>query len=168
MTRNRDLIRGSLKALQESVYQYAKVPYVITEEINLKQAGGNLQHVTTTLLDHTPFNLLIFNAVSDANPDGYQYAPDGVHFYDNDGTCCYTLAEKFAHSKYTGITDTQDNRGNIEFLLSSGFTWITTDEVQKVESELSADGLRNTSYYGKAPAAYSAASTAAKAPAFAQ
>ena len=83
-------------------------------EINVKSINGYLQD---------EFNRLkasgnatgVFNAIPD-------YPGSNKEFYNNDGSCCYTLADKFyGHER-------QDLRGSWDYLSEQGFSFITSDD----------------------------------------
>jgi glycerophosphoryl diester phosphodiesterase len=119
-------------------------------EVNLKQTGGLL----SDLVDISHINnaaLGVFNAVPDYNGPGP--IPGGIPankaFYNNTGSCCYQLSDKFA--TFDGVSDTNDRRGDRTFLYgpnSQRFSFITTDLPLSVISDLKSKNLRDTSLYG--------------------
>jgi hypothetical protein len=90
------------------------------EEVNVKSVNGFLQGELNHLKSlGTPVG--VFQAIPDG-PDG----PGAGSFYNNNGSCCYTLASLYTTVK--GVKEKADNRGNAAYLKSQGFTFITTDD----------------------------------------
>nr|WP_284318895.1 glycerophosphodiester phosphodiesterase family protein [Dyella acidisoli] len=99
-------------------------------EINVKQRNGLLQG-DLNLAKRAGEAVGVFNAI----PDG----PGRDEFYKNTGQCCYKLSELFF--SYSGGKDTADERGNWNYLVSEGFTFITTDNPKGLISFLKSKGL---------------------------
>lgn len=82
-------------------------------EINVKSVGGYLQNeLSSTQRKGNPTG--VFNALPD-------YPGSSTKFYNNNGSCCYTLADKYVGG------ETSDQRGNFEYLNQQHFSFITTD-----------------------------------------
>ncbi|MGY3876507.1 glycerophosphodiester phosphodiesterase family protein [Aeromonas enteropelogenes] len=119
-------------------------------EINLKQPDGLLSDLMK--LTHDAKTAIgVFNAIPDYNGPGPIPGdiPQDKAFYNNNGTCCYQLSDKFA--TFEGVSDTDDERGDRIFIYgkdSQNFSVITTDTPLQVITELDALGLRDTLSYG--------------------
>ncbi len=119
-------------------------------EVNLKQTGGLLSDLVD--IAHLQQAALgIFNAVPDYNGPGP--IPGGIPankaFYNNTGSCCYQLSDKF--SSYEGVSDTDDRRGENTFIYGSNshhFSFITTDLPITVINDLTSKNLRDVNAYG--------------------
>lgn len=99
-------------------------------EINVKQPNGLLQG-QLDLAKHDGKAVGVFNALPDA--------PGNGNFYKNTGVCCYTLAS--IYFSYPGGKDTADDRGNWDYLVKQGFTFITTDDPRGLIGFLKSRGL---------------------------
>lgn len=88
-------------------------------EVNLKQENG-LLGANMTVAKLSKMALGVFNAI----PDG----PADDQFYYNTGACCYRLSDLY--SSHDGRSDTADKRGDWNFILSQGFTFVTTDDAK--------------------------------------
>ncbi|GAE53316.1 glycerophosphoryl diester phosphodiesterase [Xanthomonas arboricola pv. pruni str. MAFF 311562] len=110
--------------------------YAHTLEINVKQDDGLLQGQKNAARAEGK-RIGVFQAI----PDG----PVAGKFYNNNGSCCYTLAEKFAPA-YQGNADTADHRGDIGFRMSQRFGPITTDDPKTTMRVLKTNGRRVSHY----------------------
>ena len=99
-------------------------------EINVKQRNGLLQGQLNNA-KRAGEAVGAFNALPDA--------PGQNEFYKNTGQCCYRLSDLYF--SYWGGRDTADNRGDWNFLVSEGFTFITTDNPQGLIGFLRSKGL---------------------------
>ncbi|WP_042301129.1 glycerophosphodiester phosphodiesterase family protein [Paraburkholderia kururiensis] len=99
-------------------------------EINVKQKNGLLQGQLDSV-QRAGDASGVFNAI----PDG----PGSGEFYSNDGHCCYRLSDLYF--SYSGGKDTADNRGDWSYLVSQGFTFITTDDPRGLIGFLHSRGL---------------------------
>ncbi len=87
-------------------------------EANVKSPGGFLQNELLNWALERVSPVGVFQAIPD-------YPGGGGRFYNNDGSCCYTLADKYI--TYNGQKETSDQRGSFQYLLSQGFSFVTTD-----------------------------------------
>jgi glycerophosphoryl diester phosphodiesterase len=87
-------------------------------EANVKSVNGLLQGELLNWARNRKSPVGTFNAIPD-------YPGGGGRFYDNDGHCCYTLADKYV--TYNGKRETADHRGDWNYLNSQGFTFVTSD-----------------------------------------
>lgn len=110
--------------------------YAHTLEINVKQDDGLLQGQKNAARAEGK-RIGVFQAI----PDG----PVAGKFYNNNGSCCYTLAEKFAPA-YQGNADTADHRGDTGFRMSQRFGPITTDDPKTTMRVLKTNGRRVSHY----------------------
>nr|WP_081916487.1 glycerophosphodiester phosphodiesterase family protein [Luteibacter sp. 9135] len=99
-------------------------------EINVKQPNGLLQG-QLDLAKGDKKAVGVFNALPDA--------PGNGNFYKNTGVCCYTLAS--IYFSYPGGRDTADDRGDWNYLVKQGFTFITTDDPRGLIGFLKSRGL---------------------------
>jgi glycerophosphoryl diester phosphodiesterase len=99
-------------------------------EINVKQPNGLLQGQMNAV-KQAGRAIGVFNAIPDS--------PNAGQFFFNDGHCCYRLSDLYF--SYIGGKDTADNRGDWGYLVSQGFTFITTDDPKDLISYLQAKGL---------------------------
>jgi hypothetical protein len=99
-------------------------------EINVKQRNGLLQGQLDNA-KRAGEAVGVFNAI----PDG----PGSGNFYYNTGQCCYKLSSLYF--SYPGGRDTADQRGDWNFLVSEGFTFITTDNPVGLVNFLKSKGL---------------------------
>jgi glycerophosphoryl diester phosphodiesterase len=122
----------------------------LAPEINLKQEQGLLSEVMAYA---TQNNLSVgtFNAIPDWLGGGQTAGSSGIPsdkaFVDNTSNCCYQLSSKYA--EYDGKRDTDDKRGDWNFLYAQGFGFITTDRSAALIKELNLKG-RVTDRYGHA------------------
>ncbi len=100
-------------------------------EINVKQKNGLLQG-QMDLAKKDGKAVGVFNALPDA-PGG------SGNFYKNTGECCYKLSDLYF--SYSAGRDTADNRGDWTYLVSQGFTFITTDDPRGLIGFLHSRGL---------------------------
>ncbi len=100
-------------------------------EINVKQRNGLLQgqHDAAKQAGKA---VGVFNAL----PDG----PGSGQFYKNTGQCCYRLSDLYFSKPGVG-SDTADERGDWNYLVSQGFTFITTDDPKGLIGFLRGKGL---------------------------
>jgi glycerophosphoryl diester phosphodiesterase len=106
--------------------------YVNTLEINVKQENGLLQGQMDLALKESK-RVGVFQAIPDGPSDG--------QFYKNTGECCYRLSDLY-FSYSGGGKDTEDNRGDIKYLVKQGFGLITTDDPNAAISYLKNNGKR--------------------------
>ncbi|WP_392396149.1 glycerophosphodiester phosphodiesterase family protein [Paraburkholderia caledonica] len=99
-------------------------------EINVKQKNGLLQGQLDSI-QRAGKASGVFNAI----PDG----PRSDEFSSNDGHCCYRLSDLYF--SYSGGKDTADNRGDWSYLVSQGYTFITTDDPRGLIGFLHSRGL---------------------------
>lgn len=99
-------------------------------EINVKQKNGLLQD-QMDLAKREGYAVGVFNAIPDAPGSGL--------FYKNTGQCCYRLSDLYF--SYPSGKDTADERGNWDYLVSQGFTFITSDNPKGLISFLKSKGL---------------------------
>lgn len=102
-------------------------------EINVKSTNGILQgELNRAKTSHLPSG--VFHALPD-------YPGGGGRFYDNDGHCCYTLADKY-FTPPNGTRETQDLRGDLNYINGQGFTFVTTDDSIRVTAFMKSKGRR--------------------------
>lgn len=81
-------------------------------EINLKENNGNLRDIFDKA-KKSAFGVGVFNAIPDY---------DKTRFYNANGSCCYTLGDKYSNG------DRSDRRGEFRFVRDTKFTFTTTDQ----------------------------------------
>lgn len=81
-------------------------------EINLKETGGNLSDIFNKA-KKSAYGVGTFNAIPDY---------DSKRFYNANGSCCYSLSNKYANG------DRSDRRGEFHFIRDTKFTFTTTDQ----------------------------------------
>ncbi|WP_333821304.1 glycerophosphodiester phosphodiesterase family protein [Ohtaekwangia sp.] len=117
---------------------YRNKPYFIAVEVDYKQHGG----IHKDIVDEANRNgktLVCFNALPDAGGD---------RFWKNDWSGTYTLRDIFYHDPSGWPNDTDDKRGDWNFLLSWNCRFITTDEpVNLINDFLNKKGKRNVNWY---------------------
>lgn len=115
---------------------------VRTMEINVKQPGGLLSYQKDQALKKG-IRVAVFQAI----PDG----PYTDTFYKNTGACCYKLSDLyytyFVNRQVAG-RDTDDRRGQTDFLVQQDFGLITTDDPQGTVRYLSRAGKRQSHFQG--------------------
>lgn len=87
-------------------------------EANVKSVNGFLQGELLDWAKNRRSPVGTFNAIPD-------YPGGGGRFYDSDGHCCYTLADKYI--TYNGQRESSDLRGDWNYLNNQGFTFVTSD-----------------------------------------
>ncbi|MBB4088187.1 glycerophosphodiester phosphodiesterase family protein [Sphingomonas carotinifaciens] len=113
---------------------------VQTIEINVKQKGG-LLYFQKQISEQAGKRVGVFHAI----PDG----PISGGFYKNTGICCYKLSDVFYHHKVMGQPagrDTEDHRGDLNFLLSQNYGLITSDDPKGTVRFLARAGKRRNHY----------------------
>jgi hypothetical protein len=108
---------------------------VNTLEINLKQAKGLLSPEFANAYGSGK-RIGVFQAIPDY--------PGTDKFTKSTGACCYTLAELYYTYKTPGgsISDTEDYRGILAYLIEQKFGLITTDDPNVAVQVLANSGLR--------------------------
>ncbi|ACR31471.1 glycerophosphoryl diester phosphodiesterase [Burkholderia glumae BGR1] len=102
-------------------------------EIDVKNRGGLLQnYMNQVRRDY--YNVGVFNALPDANPSKGE-------FFKNTGQCCYTLDSLLVVSPT--LKDTQDLRGDWNYLIDQGFKTITSDDSYRLTVYLRSKGLHS-------------------------
>lgn len=113
---------------------------VQTIEINVKQKDGLLYFQKRQAI-HAGKRIGVFHAL----PDG----PIQGQFYKNTGDCCYKLSDIFYHHHVMGQPagqDTDDKRGDLNFLVPEGFGLITSDDPKGAVRFLAHAGKRQHHY----------------------
>ncbi len=109
-----------------------------TVEINVKQHNGLLSYQKNQV-QHNGNRVGVFHAI----PDG----PVANAFYKNTGECCYRLSDVYYHyivMRQDAGRDTDDRRGNLDFINSEHFGLITSDDPNGVVKFLAGKGKRNS------------------------
>ena len=142
----------SLRSWQASGVQ------LVGSEVNIKEPGGIL---TQMLAAAKTYNDSYTTSVGSFSPTAEYLAPRDTNprfFYGKDsapkvspptysGYCCYTLQDILYNGSGNGQdSDTTDDRGNINFLVQSGISVITTDEVTSYDQTLREQNLRHTEW----------------------
>lgn len=132
-----------------ALVSYNAKPYVVGQEVNLKQNPGILSSLYNWGDTVTP------KALGNFNPYGEWINPEDPNqtyqFFFSNGYCCATLDQYFY---YGGLdsgrpSDTDDQRWDWNFILANrnGFNLITTDNPLAMGYYLWNRGQRNTSYF---------------------
>jgi hypothetical protein len=115
---------------------------VIAVEVVTKESAGILEDVRTAAQTRVTDNVGM--NVGNFNPVGEYYANDDKSqtrqfFRSSDGTCCDVLAQYlYNNPNNTGPIDQSqpmenaDNRTSLDFIIGSGFTFVTTDNPKAV------------------------------------
>jgi hypothetical protein len=123
-------------------YNYVKTQrYCMGAEVNLKQPNGIHQDIVNQVNSDRRM-LTSFHPVPDGPGNGA-----GGKFYNADGTCCYTLAEKYYATKDGKFRDTEDRRPDARWLMQFGCKMIDTDAPEDVLKLLGLNSKRNTLWY---------------------
>ena len=107
-----------------------------TIEINVKQRGGLLSYQKKQAMNAGK-RVAVFHALPDA--------PVANSFYKNTGACCYKLSDLFYVQHYNRQVigrDTEDHRGDLNYLYGEGFGLITSDDPRGTVRFLARAGLR--------------------------
>ncbi len=123
-------------------------------EIQYKKSGG----ILTSFLNAAKTNfatgqsesITVFSPFQDyVDPNDASKTPQ---FFTTTGYCCVTLANFYYNvpgsSGYdsTRPSDSTDDRGDINFVVSNGYTGVTRDDSNNFLAQLKSRGLRNISY----------------------
>jgi glycerophosphoryl diester phosphodiesterase len=98
-------------------------------EVNVKDTNKFLQQTLDDVKSSGQAS-----GVFHALPDG----PGSGQFYSNDGHCCYRLSDLYF--TYNGVKETSDWRGDLGYINSQGFTFVTTDDPVGVKDWFHAHG----------------------------
>lgn len=115
---------------------------VKTMEINVKQPNGLLSYQKDQAL-RKGIRVGVFQAI----PDG----PYADTFYKNTGACCYKLSDlyyTYRVNRQVAGRDTDDRRGQTQFLVQEHFGLITTDDPQSTVRYLTHAGKRQNHFQG--------------------
>lgn len=128
---------GSI-SVADSLAKWMRAVQVI--EINVKQKNGLLYYQKQEAL-RAGKRVAVFHALPDA--------PVANSFYKNTGVCCYKLSDIFYHHRVMGQPagrDTEDHRGELNFLVPEGFGLITSDDPKGTVRFLARVGKRQHHY----------------------
>jgi hypothetical protein len=103
-------------------------------EINVKDWGGLLQGQLNQVKNTNGMGWGVFNAI----PDG---PTQWGGFYKNYGQCCYTLSDLYVND-WTGI-EYVDRRGDWNYIVNQGFTFVTTDDPWGFGGYLNSRGIKH-------------------------
>ena len=115
---------------------------VRTMEINVKQPGGLLSYQKDQALKKG-IRVGVFQAI----PDG----PYADTFYKNTGACCYKLSDLYYTyyvNRQVAGRDTDDRRGQMDFIVQQRFGLITTDDPHGTVRYLARAGKRQNHFQG--------------------
>lgn len=102
-------------------------------EVNVKQSWGLMYTVKDKVVDAGK-RAGVFHALPDENHN------NGT-FFRPTGECCYKLSDLYYNWK-PGFKDTEDRRGNLDFLFRERYNLITTDDPNTVAKFYSHKGKR--------------------------
>ena len=124
---------------------------VVAVEVNYKQSAGILTELLSDLnKSGRNWTIGIFNPTAEYyDPNDSSHTPQFI--WGKDATCCATLARTFYNNTDgTGpndpnesAMDTDDRRGNLDFLSENGFSYWITDDPVAARVHLVALGKRN-------------------------
>ncbi|MBI0330129.1 glycerophosphodiester phosphodiesterase family protein [Burkholderia plantarii] len=102
-------------------------------EIDVKNRGGLLQNYMNQVVAKY-YNVGVFNAIPDADPKKGE-------FFKNTGQCCYTLDSLLVVSPT--LKDTEDLRGDWNYLIDQRFKTITSDDSYRLTIYLRSKGFHS-------------------------
>ncbi len=107
-------------------------------EVNVKQPWGLMYTLKDRVVDSGK-KTAVFHAIPDENKG------NGT-FFKNTGECCYRLSDLY-YTWRPGFKDSDDRRGNLDFLNRERFSLITTDDPNGTAKFFAGRGRRNSHFW---------------------